>query len=246
MTYFNAGKLPESERGYVAWVDIMGTRNSMISSLSKTSNFIFKLHSSAIESKSNATKKYGDELFLYNVMDGCYVFSKKNETILNFIFNLFYDMSKTFINEKKDSHKFLIRSSISFGGVIRGCNVPEDAFGRQKYEGRIEQINKMKNGIIMGMPIIQAYENEKKAPPYGIYIHESARESIRKTWFRWWEKATTEDINFPSKLKNSITSHFDWLSNNYLESGYPKDSMENHKLMVNQYFFGIDEKIIEE
>ena len=49
--YFNDADFPEMENEFVLWVDIMGTKNNMSSSVRTSSIFICKLHVAIMEAK---------------------------------------------------------------------------------------------------------------------------------------------------------------------------------------------------
>jgi len=94
-----------------------------------------------------------------------------------------------------------------------------------------------KKALVFGMPIIQAYESEKHAPPFGIFIHESARsfapndeKPIPHIWLLWANKTTAES------LKTKLVEQYEWYSEHSQTQSYPKDRIEFHKKMPEEYF----------
>jgi hypothetical protein len=119
--YFNAKELPESTPEYVAWVDVMGTQSVMSRSLSIAANFIFKLHTAALD----AQKKTDGNIHLYPVMDGLYASSSSQEAILYFLRSVFCKIAETLILEENNMYRFIVRGALAFGPIIHGKNVSE-------------------------------------------------------------------------------------------------------------------------
>ena len=67
--YFNDEKFPNAQKEYVLWIDIMGTKNFMSTSLRTSSLFICKLHMAILEAKT-------ENMHIYPVMDGVYITTK--------------------------------------------------------------------------------------------------------------------------------------------------------------------------
>ena len=81
--YFNDANFPEMENEYVLWVDIMGTKNNMSSSVRTSSIFICKLHVAIMEAKTEC-------IHVYPMMDGAYVTAKSEKGMSKFIKKMFY------------------------------------------------------------------------------------------------------------------------------------------------------------
>jgi hypothetical protein len=163
--YFNAKALPAPTNEYVAWVDVMGVQSAMSRSLNITANFVFKLHTAALQAPNTAG------LRLYPVMDGLYIASSNQAAILDFLRSVFSAIAETFINETENMHRFIVRGALAFGPVIHGANVKSSA---AKVFGTPAGGN-YKDAILLGMPMVQSHLAEKDAPPFGIFVHESAR-----------------------------------------------------------------------
>jgi hypothetical protein len=223
---FDADKLPSAGSEYVAWVDVMGTQIAMSRSIKITANFIFKLHIAASRLSSEAVK-------LYPVMDGFYVAAKKQSDILAFLRSVYRQVADEFISAAKPQHRFMIRGGLAFGPVIHG-----DSVGRCSSE--LKQKADYANQILLGLPMVQAHLSERDAPPFGVYVHESARsfapeqsDSLHWIWWRW-DNADTKDtwVHLGGKLKE----HFHWCTERAQAIGYSMDRIQAHSLMVEQYF----------
>ena len=64
-----------------------------------------------------------------------------------------------------------------------------------------------KQHLLFGMPMIQAFNAEKNAPPFGIYIHESARtvKGLQGRYFFWRrDEAISENADLLTQLKEAL------------------------------------------
>lgn len=224
--YFNASKLPKPINSYVAWIDVMGIRAIMSRSIQITANFVFKLHSAALE-----VLPATNSLTLYPVMDGIFVVSKRQEEILVFLGDLMKKIAYTFV-EQEIQHRFLVKAALAYGPVTHGREITPEA--NQKLGGNEEY----KNSLLIGMPMIQAYQSESKAPPFGIFIHESARAfspsdetPIPHVWWRWLNRSDS----LRDELRNELESYFKWCEDHPLQIEYAVDRIKIHKEMVKQY-----------
>lgn len=222
---FDSRKLPEAQNEYVCWIDIMGTRNIMMDSIETASNFIFKFHTAVMECK-NPEAKY------YPLMDGVFITTKSKTTIESIVSTIFQKIATEFIDETKNKHRFLIKGTISYGPIIHGEEVSKDAC-----EG-LSKEDEYRKSILMGIPMIQAYLAEKNAPPFGIFIHESARtfhEPKRKRlsgkYYHW-----TKDVELRKKLLSSINNYFSWTEKYSVSVNLEKSKSQYYKAVAEEYF----------
>lgn len=126
--YFDNGGL-EVTKEYVAWVDVVGTRSAMTRSVMASATYIFKLHTAALLSSSEASG-----VALYPVMDGFYVTCNEQGTILKYLKNVCTMIAATFISESENHHRFLIRGAMSYGAVYHGRGISGTAFEKTLYK----------------------------------------------------------------------------------------------------------------
>lgn len=225
--YFDANQLPEMKYEYVAWVDIMGTQISMSKSIKITANFIFKLHLAAL----SANKSKG--LNLYPVMDGFYATSALQSEMLEFLRTVFRSVADEFIATDDQYHRFAIRGGLAYGPVIHGNNVHEcskDLKTNASYT----------DAILLGLPMVQAYLSEHDAPPFGVFVHESARtfapsgtDPMHWIWLKWKDKNSSSTW---CELKAALIAYLDWSEKRAEAIGYHADRIKKHREMVEQYF----------
>ncbi|WP_420386458.1 hypothetical protein [Roseivirga sp.] len=197
--YFDASKLPSPKNEYVLWVDIMGTKNIMSDSVNTAANFIFKFHG-AIQSSKDAHAKY------YPLMDGVFITTPSQIVLKRVIRKIFVCLFEIYSKTELCKYRFLAKGSISFGPVIHGRDVPKSA------STSLENDLNYKTSILMGTPMIQAYSIEKLAPPFGVFIHESARTFAPKQsipfsgkYFQWFPD------NFDkAQFEVEVKKYFDW------------------------------------
>jgi hypothetical protein len=233
--YFNAKELPESTPEYVAWVDVMGTQSVMSRSLSIAANFIFKLHTAALD----AQKKTDGNIHLYPVMDGLYASSSSQEAILYFLRSVFCKIAETLILEENNMYRFIVRGALAFGPIIHGKNVSEKTSNVLGCEPGIQY----KNAIFLGMPIVQSCQGEKNAPPLGLFVHESARafapegtNPLHDVWWKWCTGGNVDTRQTWSKSQKALEEYFIWCKDHAQSILYPSKRIEVHSELVRQYF----------
>lgn len=231
--FFSSTQLPSANQEYVAWVDVMGIGPAMGRSVTGAANFIFKLH-------AVAAKNYIQGITIYPIMDGLYVATADQAAMLNFLKNIFIECAKEFnsIPANQPHHRFIIRGALAYGPVVHGSSVPDNVFTPNRGVNPFGQLPNYKNAIMLGMPMVQAHTSETNAPPFGLYIHESARtfappgqEPIHHVWWKW---AAKSDPTWKA-LKTTIISHFKWCQKNSFALEYKPERITVHLQMSEQY-----------
>ena len=225
--YFNAAHLPGPTNEYVAWIDVMGTQAAMSRSLSGTANFIFKLHTAALQSP-HAT------LSLYPVMDGLYAASPNQQEMLEFLRSIFQSVAEEFNQATEPLHRFIIRAALAFGPCVHGRNVTQQS-------SQVLSANAAyRDSVLLGLPMVQAHVGESSAPPFGVFVHESARtfapagqSPLHHTWWRWSSQANQQSWTTLAKI---LPEHLNWCETHALPIGYAAERILVHKEMVKQYF----------
>lgn len=217
----NADKLKASNK-YVCWIDTMGTQNTMSVSLAKASNYIIKLHSCLIQAADGL-----DSVLIYPVMDGAYITCANKKDITSVLKKTFSFLANIFLQEKDNGKRFVVRASLAFGDIIDGNMITDDVTKHISSD--------YKQRILLGMPIIQAYQSEKNAPPFGIFIHESARKfdeehKIQGRTFKWWANDLSQ------KLYEAICGYFEWCRYNSLLLEMDEKKIDNYIKLAKSNF----------
>lgn len=225
--YFNAASLPEARYEYVAWVDVMGIQESMSRSLNVSANFMCKLHIAVLQVPNLRSIK------VYPVMDGFYATSETKQSIEQFLRSLFGSIAEEFTLETEQRHKFIVKGALAFGPVIHGANIPSET------SREIATNSQYARTLLLGMPMVQANGSEKFAPPFGIYVHESARSfspsgerPFRTTWWTW----ENEEEPIWRNLRDALTDYYDWCAERAGAIGYDPERLCVHRRMMEHYF----------
>ena len=228
---FDSTEMPQPSEKYVCWMDIMGTGTIMPRSLETSTIFIFKLHVAALEANDE------NQVHLYPMMDGVYAVSDSKDILLDFLERVFSSMSKDIKNNiNVDYYKYVVKASIAFGPVVHGKDIPEEASDSLESD--------YKDSILLGMPMVQAYQSEQNAPPFGVYIHESARafapDSEKPFNHYWWEwfHPHGKDYDFhelAEHLCQNLKSYYDWCEQNNNKIGYDLDKIKTHRKLCEEY-----------
>ena len=220
---FNADMMKDSVQKYVLWLDIMGIKEKMSRSLAQSSNFIAKFHA--------AIQRYSNGLgVVFPAMDGAYIIFDTSVDAKKFIGCFFQLISKTFMNDEH-KHQFIVRAGLAHGRVYR-CDDILPALSESDSK-RLTSLS-----LIVGFAVIQAHLAEKEAPPFGVAIHESAREVMENgktvfcgSWYRW-----AIALQWSQSLRHAMEDYFKWCREHYLEIGYDIKALERHELSAEQYF----------
>ncbi len=218
----DAGKF-ECTDEYVCWIDIMGTKNSMTESFQKAANFILKFHACITE-----VLMQNEDVKCYPLMDGVFLTASKQDSMRQTIDKIFSEMANLFIDETKNNHHFVIRGALAYGGIIHGETINEsvcDALANKE---------DYKKSLLIGMAMIQAFNAEKEAPPFGVYIHESARKykGLQGRFYAW--KILLQKNR--EILHKKVKAYFDWCNDysEYLKMDSQKIVL--YKKLVDEYF----------
>jgi hypothetical protein len=226
--FFNSQCLPQFPAAeYVAWIDVMGIQSAMGRSLHISGNFVFKLHVAALQAWiANVT--------LYPIMDGFYASSANQSDMLNFLRQVFEETADEFVQESEPLHRFVIRGALAFGPVIHGNQVTATASNIFKNKSGY------KDSILLGLPMVQAHESENQAPPFGLFVHESARSfappNVQPMHHVWWKWVNAPNTNLWQQMQNALVAHYQWCRANSESLLYPPDRIEIHKELASQYF----------
>jgi hypothetical protein len=228
--FFDAGPLPQATPEYVAWVDVMGTQASMSRSLKITANFIFKLHIAALQAPRVNVR-------IYPVMDGFYAAAANKADMLNFLRGVLSALANEFNTQQENRFRFIARGGLAFGPAIHGTAVPPGA--SQVLAANADY----RDSILLGIPMVQAHLAESGAPPYGVFVHESARtfapagqEPLHEIWWRWDEFGDDGVKAEWATLHANLNAYFDWCAARALRIDYLSTRISAHREMVAQYF----------
>lgn len=239
---FNGAGLPISPVQYVGWLDAMGIQSAMGRSINVTANFVFKLHIAAIKSLDDLQERQREAISLYPVMDGVYFVTNDQPSLYGFLRRTFGCLAREFVETPDMRHRFLVRGALACGPVVHGRDLPVHA------SGVLNDYAKYRDSILLGLPMIQAYLTERMAPPFSVYVHESARAftpaprpPIRATWWRWFKTSQNDDwLALAARLRDELKLYFEWCKKRSFEIGYDAESIKKHEHLADQYFADVE------
>jgi len=224
--YTASDQLDNVSEEYVCWLDLMGFRGSMSKSLEQSAIYMLNLHV-AVDEEMNR-----DKITHYPVMDGVYLTTDDQDAMLDLLADVFSKLAKDNIENQPTKYTYVPRASLSYGPILHGENIGEDA--------NADFINgsSYAESLLLGLPMIQAIENESKAPPFGIYVDQSARafspndDPIEKRWYEWFRHF---DDDISDLLLQTLDEYYDWCRLNSYSLRYSKEKIAQHKEKAEQY-----------
>jgi class 3 adenylate cyclase len=214
---------------YVFWLDLMGARNLMKLSLPRAARSVMKIHAAALLAKE---KHRG--LSINPVMDGVYGFVRERAVLETCLTDILAALGNVFVQERVSSSRFMVRAGVAFGPIVPGTALAEGALILKRNRAYL-------GGTAIGMAISHAYEAESCAPPFGVYIHESARAFAPRTegaypyrvnlwrWFKDHDPLTWA-------MRRTLVHHFDWVGKNPAAAQYETEAYCRHRALAVEYF----------
>lgn len=218
---------------YVCWLDIMGTKSSMSESFEKSANFIIRFHTAVL--KAAVSKR----VRVYPVMDGVYIAVKYLDDMREAIDKIMTCLAELFLSET-NNHRFIVKGALAKGTIQHGSKISSevspDMAPRSGY----------KQHLLFGMPMIQAFNAEKQAPPFGIYIHESARTvgGLQGRYYYWRKDVTlSNNEKLHESLRKELISFLKWEKDHSYYLELEKTKFEEYENRVKEYYDMIKEGI---
>jgi hypothetical protein len=240
--YFDEKEIGNPEVGYVCWLDVMGTRSTMLWSVKMAANFVMKLHVATLEEAPSF-----QEIELFPVIDGIYLCTANKTQMLNLLKNVFIRLVTGFIAQTDPFYRFIVRGALAYGPVVKGKSLKQgsDILHSSENESYCDR-------MLLGMPLSQTYEAARTAAPFGLYVHESARAFAPKgtdvicfIHWQWWKYSggTSTNKQFIDKLTNKLKCHFDWCEQHATSILYEPDAIKRHKTLAKEYFEWDDHQV---
>jgi hypothetical protein len=238
--FFNYQKAKLTEQKYVAWIDLMGAGSVLAISDFQAAIFTGKLHGAILRARKQV-KFVGAA---YPLVDGCYITSPDRSSIQSLLKATFKLFALSFLFEPVPEHRFMPRASLSFGQVIEAGNIIECAPEFQEKAN-----SSYVDGILFGTPLALAYQSEKFAAPFGVWVEQNARhfcppagKTIRTTFWEWWSypsglpEVDSHCEEIEKLLAVKLSEHFAWCARHSHKILYSRERIEVHREIASQYF----------
>lgn len=234
--YFDATDLA-ADSYYVGRLDMMGAKAAMSRSIRVAGNFIGKLHVAMLEAPRDNLDA------LIPTVDGAYIIAKTKAGVLDHLRATIRSLAKGFVATDNLYRQAMVRGGLAYGPVVLGASLAESSKcfalpGNSAY----------RDTILIGVPVVQAYEVEEQAPPFGVRVHPSARTfapngdtPFGSAYWRWWkdEEATSQDKALASRLKESVGRYFAFMREHEVELDYVSNAIDKHQKLAKEYFASV-------
>lgn len=232
---FSGGEI-RAKKAYVLWVDTMGSRSAMVRSHAMATNFLSKMHAAAVTADKAVSKLTGNKL-TFPMSDGLFAIFETRQLFERFAAEFFFLVASEFLYESDPKHRFMMRGALAFGEVSTGNDLAAKVAGLKKNNPYTDQ-------LLVGRPLAQAYESEKRAAPFGISIHESAlafggvgEQPFGGVDYPWlWNKKIVKDSEFGRTLLEGIEEHLHWCEEHSESVMYEKEAIARHLARAKDYF----------
>lgn len=249
--YFDSKRMPPPKGEFIAWCDGMGTGRCLSRSLHEAANSVFKLHSAFSIAQSGTTG-----VCFYPVMDGVYITSPSRNTMNQVLRNAFCELAKEFVHRPGTPNMHMMRTGLAFGPVLHGGDIPAEAFfgtfkdGREIQAETFEQspLRQIRLQVLLSPAMVLAYNAEKCAPPFGIYVDDTAKSypnlcpnsdgTYISNLFQWWI-FDDEAREIATALYGQILFYLSKAETHSVGMGYPIEAIRRHRELAVEYFGGL-------
>lgn len=239
--YINSGEISPAPTKYVAWLDLMGSTSIMTRSMAISASFLGKLHSAALESRTEMERSDDlplEDLRIYPVVDGLYVTCTNQTPLLRFLKRTLSRCAIDFLFARQDLHKFMVRASICLGPVIEGAALCT------KSHFYLKANRDYTEHILFGPPVAIAYKQERLAAPFGVYVDASVRvvtpperPPLSRAHWRWWKlEQRAYDEELAAELYKQLIAFLEWCNKCNTWVLYEREAISRHIDLVHQYF----------
>jgi hypothetical protein len=227
--FVDARELPKSTMEFVCWIDVMGSQTIMMTSIRRAANFLFKFHTCALKSIEEAGSN-NKSVKCYPVMDGIYLASADLPSLQVVINRIFKQLANLFIKTDRLEYRFVVRGAIAYGPVIHGRDVNDKCC-----PDLFKDTTGYREKLLLGMPISQCYSDERKAPPFGVYMHDSAIAfgDFSGRFYSWWQMSDKELIE---NLSKGIEEYFNDCKKRKYSLGMEEDKIDKYIALSAEYF----------
>lgn len=245
---------------YVCWIDMMGTQSNLQRSLIQSAAKLFPLHVATMRAREHIYSN----MYLYTVMDGVFAVTPSKGAIIEFMDRIFVQLAGHVVDKIDTSsrpfHTPIPRAALAYGPIIHGSDTPEEV------SHEIAEDDFPKDELLVGLPMVHAYINEREAPPFGIYVHETARtfaprdetgeghqEPLKYIWYEWFRDGSNiiyessgdnlmNSIELAKRLSNCLEDYYKYcLSTYHRIPHYSPSKMKEHISRTAQYFPEFDD-----
>ena len=235
--FLEYSKIPQPQGEYVLWCDGMGTSRELNRSMNRAAGFVLGLHRAFAVARTEVPS-----IRCYPVMDGLYITTGCRDDLRLAIRVAFVQFARDFIGGHGTQNMFMMRGGLAYGPVLHGEDIPDEAFDD------VEPIRNTKKSILLSPAMVLAYHAESKAPPFGIYVDDSAKTfpqlmvpedtGFISNLYQWWRE-DEDTASVARSLYEQIVFYLDKSRVHSVGMGYGIDRIEAHGQLAKEYFGGL-------
>jgi hypothetical protein len=227
--YIPNDQFPEGIDEYVAWVDIMGSRNAFQKSLKTATTYVLKLNKifdSVIRQEAHGCSGY------YPIIDGLYFTHGDKDLFLKIMQKSFVAVANEFMEQSDPAYRFMIRGGISYGTVIHGKNIDVN-------RKHLDVDKRVIKSLLFGKPLVDCCAIEKNSAPFSISIYGEAVQRFNNNGkiFKWFRNNDQLDME---RFICAVDQYYQWFKGNEHWNEYPKEKRDTHLKKFNEMVSGID------
>jgi len=188
-------------------------------------------------------------------MDGIYITSPTREDMQNVLKSAFCELAREFINKPGVKNMHMMRAGLAFGPTLHGADIKDEAFygtyrgyitTREMFEN--SSIDDVRHHVLLSPAMVVAYEAERHAPPFGVYVDDSAKTypqlvensggGFKSSLYQWWggDEAARQ---IAAKLYEQIVFYLNTSETHSVGLQYPREIIERHRVLAKEYFGGL-------
>ena len=231
------GKGLSSEKAYVAWLDIMGAGAAMRRSLDAASVMVGKFHASIINAYREAVAKDKSftEVQIHSLTDGAYIVAHSPERMQSALRYIMKHLVQVFL-ESSFENKFMIRSAVAYGKIVSAATMSGKLIGEKQNQAiGAEHVR----NVTLGAPFEKAYKGETYAPPFGVYLDETAEREGEfgegRVW-KWWDEKKAIQVEWCKELNIVLQRYLAEILNHYYVYGVQAEKISNYSARCTSYF----------
>ena len=133
----------------------------------------------------------------------------------------------------------MLRGAVAYGPIFEGTEM-------QQCNIILENDKDYSRHVVVGPALSNAYNGERKASPFGVWIHETARtfapageSTISKTHWQWWNNPIDKqeyDRVLATTLAKHLAAYLEWCEKHSSYLLYEKQRICEHRMLMEEYF----------
>lgn len=227
-----------TEDAYVAWVDVMGTGSAMRRSLEESSSAIGRFHAAIINAYHDIVKKSEsvNEVIIHSLTDGAYIVTRSPQRMREVLSKMMLQLVRTFLSSSA-KNKFVVRAAVANGLVVSSATMKSRILTEKGQENDADLVR----NVTLGSPFEKAYHAETLAPPFGVFVDQSAtgteKFSSDCVW-KWWSEDDGLHKEFCAGLNASLVNYFENVKNGFYKYFVLAEKIAEYQAKAASYYIG--------